>query len=101
MDTIEGHSKLKIEHRQQQEKKQEYKFIGSKVKKKGQFLFALDLDKNSVYKIKVLEKKAFDISKKQEKGIYEAVINPNHPFLYAINLSNAERKFKKLYKDFD
>ena len=101
METLVGHSKLKIEHRQKQEVKQEYKFIGSVKKKSGQFLFALNIDNNYVYKIKVESKQAFDVSKKQEIGIYKATINPNHPFLYAINLSNATRKFKKLYTDFD
>ena len=97
MEGIVGHSKLKIEHEQKREVKQEYKFIGNTRKKRGQFLFALDLDKNLVYKVEVQSKKAFDTAKKQEIGIYKATINPNHPILYALNLLNAIRKFKKLY----
>jgi len=101
MDTLVGHSKLKIEHKQVLQQKQEYKFIGSVARKKGQFLFALDLEENRVYKIETTVKKAFDVTKKQEIGHYQAQINPNHPFIYALNKENAVKKFKKLYADFN
>ena len=97
-DNLLGHEKLKIEYQQKRQVKQEYKFIGSVKRKRGQFLYALNLDKNSVYKVNIESKKAFDITKKEEIGIYKATINPSHPLLYAINSKNATRKFNKLYK---
>ncbi len=90
-------NKIKIEHKQQKEDQQEYKFIGSSIKKRGQFLFGLDIDKDEVYQIRLEVKKEFDITKGMEVGHYQVTVNPTHPLLYASNLRNAIRKFEKRY----
>lgn len=92
-------NKTKIEHKQQKEKQQEYKFIGSSTRKRGQFLFGLDIDKNEVYQIHLVAKKEFDITKHREVGHCQVTVNPTHPVLYAVNLKNATRKFKKRYEE--
>ena len=86
--------KIKIESETQHEKKQEFKHLGSGTKKRGMFLFGLNTDTLEIYKVKVEKKKHFDVTKKKESATNKAVINPNHKFLYAINLKNAKRKFK-------
>jgi hypothetical protein len=85
--------KNKIESRVQYEKKQEFKHLGAGTKKAGMFIFGLNPDTLEVYKVVVIKKKHFDITKKTETASNKAVINPNHRFIHSINLKNAKRKF--------
>ena len=85
--------KQEVQLEQKQEKEQEYKFLFSTKKKGGnQTLFAFNPDDNSVYKIDIQKKVAFDPFKKQEKGTHSAQVNPKHPMLWALNMRNAKRK---------
>lgn len=95
--SLEGHKNLNIEHKQTVEKKHEYKFIGSGKKRKGHSLYGLDPNTLVVYKIEIIVKKAFDISKKKEAGKLSATINPTHFFLYSLNRENAVRKINKKF----
>lgn len=98
MKDFNSHEKLKIEHRKEIEKKQEFKHIGNIKKKKGQFLFAMNPDTFEVYKVELQTKIFFDVSKKKEVGTHKAIINPKHPLMYALNEKNANRKFQFLTK---
>lgn len=84
-----------IEHRKQIEKQQEFKFLGTAVKKRGQKLYAFDTTSEEVYEVQVQERKILEINKKNQTGKWRAVINPKHPMLYAINKKNAVKKFLK------
>ena len=75
--------------------KQEYKFIGNLKRRKGLILFAMNHETFEIYKVKLQFKKAFDITKKKEVGTYKAQINPSHFLMYALNFTNAKRKFVK------
>lgn len=75
----------------QVEKKQEFKFIGTGNKKKGQHLFGLN-DAGCVYPVRLQTRKDFAVFNKVEKAQHKAVINPNDKFVWAINLKNAKRK---------
>ena len=88
---------IKIEHRVEIEKKQEFKLIGRTVRRKGQFLFAFNDTTNEVYKVPVQKINIVDFDNKNA-STHKAVINPEHKMILAINLKNAQRKFKKLLK---
>ena len=94
---LDPHKDIKIESKIQAEKKQEFKQIGRTIKKPGQHLFALNIDNNRVYKVEVQQVKTIDFEK-TDVSPNKAVVNPNHPMLWAINLKNAERKFSKNFK---
>lgn len=76
-------------------KQQEFKFLGSSKRKRGQFLFAYDPDKNLVYKVDVVIRKEFNPFEKKEVGQYKVVLDPRHKMLWSINHKNATRKFLK------
>lgn len=92
---LDVHKDIRIESKIQTKKKQEFKQIGSTQRKRGQFLFALDPDTNIAYKVDVQKVTIADFTK-SDASSHKAVINPNHPILWAINLKNAQRKFQKL-----
>jgi len=93
---LDQHKSLKIEHKIPVEKQQEFKFIGTGKKRSGQYLFAMNNETFEVYKVKLEKRKEFNVVSKTEIAINKAVVNPNHHFLYAINLKNAVRKFGKI-----
>jgi len=92
---LEKHKDLKIENKVIIEKNVVYKQTGSTAPKRGQFMFAWDTDKNEAYKVVLEEKTAYNVSEEKGVGKYNAKINAKHPMLWAINLKNATRKFKK------
>ena len=94
---LDAHKKHDITINQKKEVKQEYKFIGTLKKRKGMFLFALNTDNLTVFKVELHERKVFDVQNKNEKSFYKAYINPKYPLVYAINIKNAKRKFKKKF----
>lgn len=89
---LDPHKNIKIEHKIEIKKKQEFKIIGSQRKRRGQKLFALNKEKLQVYEVEIQRKEAVDITSKRQTS-HKAVINPNHPMLWAINRKNAIRKF--------
>lgn len=89
---LEPHKNLKIEHKIEAKKKQEFKLIGSQRKRRGQKLFALDKEKLEVYEVEIQRKEAVDLTSKRRTS-HKAVVNPKHPMLWAINRKNAIRKF--------
>jgi|TARA_Y100000310_G_C20704425_1_gene834090 hypothetical protein len=89
---LDSHKNIKVEHRIEAEKKQEFKLIGSQRKRRGQKLFALDRDNLKVYEVEIQRKEVAELNKKL-KTTHKAVINPKHPMLWAINRKNAIRKF--------
>ena len=91
---LDRHNLLKIEHRVDVKKKQEYKLIGRHIKKPGQHLFALNTDTKEVYKVELQKINTIDINRKNV-STSKAVVNPEHPMLWSINLKNAIRKFNK------
>lgn len=91
---LDVHTNNPIEHRQEAEKKQEFKHIGHGRKRKGHTLFAFDTEINEIYEVGLTVVKVFDVSKKLEVSNFRAVVNPKHPHLYALNKTNAKRKFK-------
>jgi len=93
---LEGHKKIKIEHRQEKKKKQEFKHIGDIPKKRGQSLYGINPDTKEVYKVIIEKKEVFDVQKKKETGTYKAIVNSEHRFIYALNIKNAKRKLNKL-----
>ncbi len=88
---IKSESEIQVKKRV----KHEYKFIGRLKKRKGQTLFAMDNETLEIYKVKIQQKKAFDITKDKEISSYKAQINPSHFLMYALNFKNAQRKFRK------
>lgn len=104
MDELSGHDKEKHQGTEVLAKqKQEYKFLGAgRRPHAGMVLFALDMDKAEVYRVKITDEEIFELalgSKDQQlssKAHKKAHINPLHPMLWAINDENALRKFKKL-----
>ena len=101
MKELEGHKNLKIEHRIQAEKQREFKLIGRQLKQKGQKLYGFDTLKNTVYEVEIQKQEVIDIQKNKVSS-NKAIVNPNHPMLWAINLKNAIRKFKNnglIFKD--
>lgn len=75
------------------EKKEERRFLGTGIQKRGLKLFAMDASGN-VLEIKMQDKKTVDFVG-AKKGKKMAFINPNNKFVWALNQKNAERKFKK------
>jgi hypothetical protein len=74
-------------------KKHEYKIIGSTKQKKGLSIFGMDEDRN-IYKVEILDKKTLDLSKGQNgAGTKQAIINPTHNHVWALNKKNAIKKF--------
>jgi len=88
--------KPQVEVTQEKEIKQEFKFLGSARRKKGQNLYSWNPLTGEVVQVNLTRRIAFDISKKQEQGNFKIVINPNHPLLWALNQKNAEKKFRKM-----
>ena len=97
MDRLEVHSNIKIESKQEIKQQQEFKHIGAGRKRKGLTMFAFNYDEQKIYAVKLEKKTVFDVTKRREVAMYKAVINPNHPHLYAMNMQNAIRKFNKLF----
>lgn len=77
-----------------QKKQQEFKFIGSVRRKKGQTLFAVDPQTREVYKVPMERRVALDLSNKKEVAKTKAVVDPAHPLIWALNIKNAKRKLK-------
>lgn len=96
MEPLDVTKNIKIQQEQVVEKQQEYKFIGSGKKKRGQSLFALNPENLEVYLVPIVKREAYDITAKKESASLKATINPEHFFVHAINIKNAIRKFKKL-----
>jgi len=93
---LDVHSNIKIEKKIVSKKKQEFKFLGSCKKKKGQKLYACNTDNFEVYEVEIIKRTTFDVMAKKEKSTHKTTVNPNHPHLFALNKKNAVRKFKKL-----
>lgn len=91
---LDPHQNIKVESKIQAEKKQEFKQIGRTIKKPGQHLFAYNTETSKVYKVEIQQVKTVDFTK-TDCSPSRAIVNPNHPMLWAINLKNAERKFGK------
>ena len=96
MEPLDVTKSIRIQQEQVVEKQQEYKFIGSGKKKRGQSLFALNPENLEVYLVPIVKREAYDITAKKESASLKATINPEHFFVHAINIKNAIRKFKKL-----
>lgn len=94
MSLLEAHKSLKVEQHAPVEKEREYKLIGSQIKRPGQHLYAYNSEKEEVYKVVLKKVDTIDLDKKQASS-FRAEVNPKHPMLWAINIKNAIRKFKK------
>lgn len=82
---------IKVESKIQKE--QQFRFLGSLKPKKGMKLFALDPSTGEVYPVPVVDKKTLNLN--QGAGAKMAMIHRNHMHLFALNIENAVRKFKK------
>lgn len=96
MSILEVHKNNKIEHKQEIEKKQEYKFIGNGKMRKGLTLYAYDYEKKEIYKPELIKTEAFDTTAKRPISTYKCLLNPTHLHIYALNLKSASKKINKL-----
>tara|TARA_R110000803_G_scaffold78075_2_gene143088 strand:+ start:4098 stop:4394 length:297 start_codon:yes stop_codon:yes gene_type:complete len=79
---------------QKQEKEQEQKKLIKGKFFPGMKLFAFDVDKKLIYEVDIEDQEVIAVYGGKEKpSSRKASINPNHPHLWALNLSNAKRKF--------
>ena len=92
--------KPKVQLEQVHEKKQEFKHF-ARIRKKGRnlTLFALDPESGEVYKVKIEKRSQLDISSMKEVATHKAVVNPNHPTVFKLNVKNAKKFFRS--KGFD
>lgn len=73
------------------------KSIGKLRKRRGQTLFSLNIESGEVSKVKV-EIDTNIVGKNGNDVVnYKASINEKHPLIWALNLKNAVRKFRKMY----
>jgi len=75
-------------------KKQEYKFLGSSIKRPGQKLWGLDHKTIEVYEIDIKTKTVVKL-KGEEIGQHKAYLKAGDHMLWSLNETNAIRKFKK------
>ena len=92
-------NKTEIQYKQEKEKKQEHKHLGSTVKRRGLKIFALNTDTMGIYEIVPERRVVFDVSKGSEKASFKATVNPEHPACFKLNKKNAVKYFKKLGYD--
>lgn len=86
-------NKPETEIRVDAEKKLEYKLVGATRRRRGLKLFALDSTSGAVYEVAVEDKKTLDLTDDKGVGKFQANIHPDHKLLWALNISNALRKF--------
>ena len=79
--------------------KQEYKFFGKFLRRKGLNLYAYDPIKGEIYEVEKREIKTaeidFSIGGIKNLSTEEAVVNSNHDHFEALNMKNAKKRLKK------
>lgn len=93
MSLLEKHKDLKIEHRVQAEKQQEFKLVGRQKKRPGQHIFGYDPETKTVYKLEIVKEEVVDITKKMGSAS-KAIVNTKHSMLWSFDMKNAIRKFR-------
>lgn len=82
----------KVEQHQEQNQKQEYKFIGSITIKTGCKLFAYDPDKDEINEVKISGGTSVDFMTGELADKKKAQYNPKFIYFQCINKKNAWRK---------
>ena len=82
----------KVEQHQEQNQKQEYKFIGTIVLKTGRKLFAYDSEKNEMNEVKIIGGNTIDFTTGEPTENKKANHNPKFIYFQTINKKNAWRK---------
>ena len=99
MKELENLKASKVEIHQEQNKKQEYKFIGNVHIKTGCKLWSYDSEKDAMIEVKISTKGAISLSGEVVESP-KAQYNPSYIYFQAINEKNARKKLKK-YREGD
>lgn len=96
MKEIQDFTQLRAEQHQEQNQKQEYKFIGSMLLIPGMKIFQFNLKTREVKETIINRKNtAVSLITGASAGNAKAQFNPDCIYLQALNLKNAKRKFQK------
>lgn len=89
-----SNNKPKQEVQVKKDQQREFQFLGTSRKRPGQHLFGIDPETLKVYKVEI-ERKVDATFSGGQRATHKAIINKLHHYIWAINIENAKRKFKK------